>query len=318
MTTLQTQLGSGFNAASTAADVLGSTDLTGKVAVVTGGYSGIGVPTVRALRAAGARVIVPTRDIAKANDTLRDVDGVVLEPLDLMDPASIDAFTARFDGPLHLLINSAGIMAAPLRRDAAGHESHFSTNHLGHFRLTTGLWPALQAAEGARVVSVSSFGHRRSDIVWEDIDYERRDYDPLDAYGQSKTANVLFAVEADRRGAPDGIHAFAVHPGSIITELARHTPPEALHEMAVVDDDGNPVIDPARNMKTLEQGAATSLWAATSDQLDGHGGVYCENSDIAPFADQAEGTGAFGVTRYAVDTGSARRLWALSEELTDA
>jgi NAD(P)-dependent dehydrogenase (short-subunit alcohol dehydrogenase family) len=327
---VQAPIGSGFDAAATTADVLGGTDLTGKVAIVTGGYSGIGVETVRALRGAGAAVIVPTRSRAKAADALAGIDGLEIEPMDLLDPSSIDAFAQRFVAsgrPLHIVVNSAGIMMVPLARDARGYESQLATNHLGHFQLVTGLWPALQRAEGARVVNVSSWGHRHSDIVWDDPNYERRDYDPMGAYGQSKTGNVLFAVEIDRRGRADGIRGFSLHPGSILTGLASQVPVADLQRLGLVDDHGQPVIDPARNMKTADQGAATSVWCATSHQLDGLGGVYCENSDIAPVVTEdtalarAEeirqfGSTPLGVLSYAVDPESAARLWTLSEQLT--
>jgi NAD(P)-dependent dehydrogenase (short-subunit alcohol dehydrogenase family) len=332
--TPQEPIGSGYGAASTAAEVINGIDLTGKVAIVTGGYSGIGVETVRALRGAGAAVIVPTRDHNRAAEALAGIDGVEIESMDLLDPRSIGAFAERFaesGRPLHILVNSAGIMAAPLSRDARGYESHFATNHLGHFQLVLGLWPALLRAGGARVVNVSSWGHRQSPIVWDDVHYEHREYNPVTAYGQSKTANNLFAVEIDRRGRADGIRGFSLHPGSIITPLARHTPVEALRGMGVIDENGAPVIDPARNMKTVEQGAATSVWCATSPQLDGLGGVYCENSDIAPLvagendpaaaAWRAEqitlvGSAPFGVLPYSVDPESAARLWDLSVHLT--
>ena len=229
MTTSQYPIGSGFTSASTAAEVVAGVDLTGTLALVTGGYSGIGVETVRALRSAGASVVVPARDRDRAVRALADVGGVEIEPLDLLDPASIDAFAERFlatGRPLHVLVAGAGVMAAPLTRDARGYESQFATNHLGHFQLAARLWPALRRAAGARVVAVSSWAHRRSDIEWDDPNYERRAYDPMDAYGQSKTANVLFAVELDRRGRAEGIRGFALHPGSIVTPLARHVSPD--------------------------------------------------------------------------------------------
>ncbi|WP_052850180.1 oxidoreductase [Streptomyces avicenniae] len=323
-TTPQRPLGSGLGPSTTADEAVAGVDLTGRTALVTGGASGLGVETVRALRAAGADVVVPARDPARAAGALDGIDGVDVRPMDLADPASVDAFADTFlaEGrPLHMLVNSAGIMAVPLGRDAAGHEAHFATNHLGHFRLTLRLWPALLGAGGARVVSVSSWGHRRADIDWDDVDFTARPYEPLDAYGQSKTANVLFAVELDRRGRDEGIRGFAVHPGSIITPLGRHTDPANLRRMGVIDENGDPVIDPSRNMKTPEQGAATAVWCAASPQLDGLGGVYCENCDVAPLvpegAEQAQGPGpAFGVMPYAVDPAAARRLWGLSERLT--
>jgi len=324
--TPQQPLGSGFTAASTAADVIRGIDLGGKVAIVTGGYSGIGVETVRALRNAGATVVVPMRDRAKAARTLAGIDAE-LEAMDLLDPDSIDAFADRFlasGRPLHMLVNSAGIMATPFQRDARGYEIQFATNHLGHFQLTSRLWPALVKANGARVVSVSSWGHRYSPVIFDDIQFERRPYDPWKAYGQSKTANVLFAVELDKRRPRDGVRAFAVHPGSIITDLSRYISAEDLRQRGAIDADGNPVIDPSRNMKTVEQGAATSVWCAVSPQLNGMGGVYCENADIAPLrqTDESNGsngpvrtTGAMGVLPHAEDADAARRLWTVSEQL---
>lgn len=317
-----------------AGEVIAGVDLTGKTAIVTGGYSGLGVETVRALRTAGASVVVPVRNREKAAETLAGVDGVRLEPMDLQDPASVDAFADRFldgDRPLHLLVNSAGIMAVPLSRDARGYESHFATNHLGHFQLTLRLWPALlrAGAGGARVVAVSSWGHRQSDIVWDDVHFERRPYEPMNAYGQSKTANNLFAVELDRRGRDHGVRAFSLHPGRILTPLVRHTDPDVLRRMGMIDENGEPLIDPSRNMKSPEQGAATSVWCATSPLLDGHGGVYCENSDIAPLVPEGDDPAAlaeervrtqeslaFGVMPYSIDPDSATRLWDLSEKLT--
>ena len=318
-------LGLGFGAASTADDVIKGVDLTGKVAIVTGGYSGIGLETVRVLRAAGAEIVVPARDTARARTALRDLDGVRTEPLDLTDPASINAFADGFlDGgrPLHLLVNNAGIMATPLARDARGHEAQFATNHLGHFRLATRLWPALVAAGGARVVALSSRGHRFSPVVFDDLDFERRAYEPFSAYGQSKTANALFAVELDRRGQAEGVRAFAAHPGLIIdTGLVRHIEPEALRATGVFHDDGSPKRDPEQQLKTVEQGAATTVWCATSPQLDGQGGVYCENCDISPLVtaeDEAawrKSSGIPGVMPYAVDPDAAARLWEVSERL---
>ncbi|HET6741381.1 MAG TPA: oxidoreductase [Kribbella sp.] len=325
---MQTPLGSGFTAASTANDVLEGIDLHGKLAIVTGGYSGLGKETVRALRVAGADVVVPARDVARAAGQLEAVDGIEIAELDLLDPASIDAFAQRFldtKRPLHILVNSAGIMANPLTRDARGYESQFATNHLGHFQLTTRLLPALRQAGGARVVAVSSRGHRYGAVDFEDPNFEHREYAPYPAYGQSKTANVLFAVELDERERTNGIRAFAVHPGSIITHLARYSDREVLRAGGFLDENYEPIIDPARGLKTAEQGAATQVWCATSPQLDGYGGVYCEDVDIAPVHTSdvpdtevlAVTPGAFGVLPYAIDRDNARRLWKLSEELVN-
>jgi NAD(P)-dependent dehydrogenase (short-subunit alcohol dehydrogenase family) len=332
MPTLQKPINSGFNAASTASDVIKGLDLSGRVAIVTGGYSGIGLETARVLRSAGARVIVPARDHDKAATALEELDGVEIEAMDLIDPASIDVFAERFlasGQPLHILVNSAGIMACPLARDARGYESQFATNHLGHFQLVARLWPALRQANGARVVSVSSWGHRQSPVVFDDLNFEHRDYDRWSAYGQSKTANILFAVALDERGKADGVRAFSLHPGTIVgTGLAKYLSREDLRAAGVVDENGKPILDPAKNRKTVEQGAATTVWCATSPQLNGMGGVYCENSDIAPLvpeeyqvnasndATRKVGSMALGVMPYAVDPAAADRLLRLSESVT--
>lgn len=323
---MQTPLRSGFTAASTTNDVVKGIDLHGKTAIVTGGYSGLGKETVRALRSAGADILVPARDVERATAELADIEGVTVDELDLLDQAGIDGFADRFlatGRPLHILVNSAGIMANPLTRDARGYESQFATNHLGHFQLTTRLLPALRQAGGARVVSVSSRGHRYSPVHFDDPHFEHREYDPYLAYGQSKTANILLAVELDEREQNNGIRAFAVHPGSIITNLARHADRAVLRQGGFLDENDEPVIDPSRGLKTPEQGAATQLWCAVSQQLDGLGGLYCEDVDVAVLhtdqsADPLEATsGAYGVHAYAVDRDNARRLWELSGELLD-
>jgi NAD(P)-dependent dehydrogenase (short-subunit alcohol dehydrogenase family) len=319
MPTPQAPIDSGFGAATTASDVIRGCDLSGKVAIVTGGYSGIGLETVRTLAGAGARVVVPARDMDKARQAIDPISGVTLESLDLMNPASIDDFADRFlrsEHALHILVNSAGIMANPLTRDARGYESQFATNHLGHFQLTARLWPALLSAEAARVVAVTSRAHQRAGIDFDDPNFERRAYDRWIAYGQSKTANALFALSLDAMGAAQGVRAFSVHPGGILmTGLSRSMSAEEIRATGYVDDDGRPIIDPARSMKTVEQGAATSVWCATSRQLDGMGGVYCEDCDIA-VAVSAESTGPGGVKPWAIDREFADRLWTLSERLT--
>jgi len=328
MTTLQKPIGSGFGAASTAEEVLKGMDLSGKVAIVTGGYSGLGLETARVLRRAGASVIVPARDLTRAAAALKAIGDVELEAMDLLDPASIDAFAGKFlasGRPLHLLIHSAGIMACPLARDARGYESQFSTNHLGHFQLAARLWPALLKARGARVVSVSSWGHRHSPVVFEDPNFERRDYTPWLGYGQSKTANILFALALDQRGRAEGVRAFSVHPGGIVaTGLGKYITQDQLRAGGAIDERGNPVLDPARGFKTVEQGAATIVWCAVSPRLDELGGVYCADCDIAPLVPQEgdkDGTAKkfasrpLGVMPYAVDPQAAERLWKLSENL---
>jgi NAD(P)-dependent dehydrogenase (short-subunit alcohol dehydrogenase family) len=295
---------SGYGAHTTAREVMGDHRLDGKLAIVTGGYAGLGLTTTRVLAGAGARVIVPARDLAKARAAIGGMANVTIDEMDLAAPSTIDAFAQRFGaGPLHLLVNNAGIMAAPLARDARGLESQLAVNHVGHFQLFTRLLPALARAGGARVVALSSRGHVRSAFDFEDPSFERRPYDKMLAYGQSKTANVLFAVEVDRRYQGQGIRAFAVHPGAILeTDLARHYDPEELEA----------VIERARRIgsfKTLEQGAATTVFCATSPLLDGLGGVYCENCDVA--AVKSEGDD--GVRPYAIDPELARRLWTWTE-----
>ncbi|MFJ4921739.1 oxidoreductase [Streptomyces sp. NPDC088725] len=328
MPTPQKPVNSGFSAQSTTADVIDGIDLSGKVAVVTGGYSGIGLETTRTLRSAGAEVVVPARDHDKAANALKGIDGVEIEAMELTDPVSVDAFAERFRAsgrPLHILVNSAGIMASPLIRDARGYESQFATNHLGHFQLTARLWPALREADGARVVSVSSWGHRFSPVVFEDPNFDRRDYDRWSSYGQSKTANVLFACALDERGKDDGVRAFSLHPGGIAnTNLGRYMKTEELQAAGFLDENGNPVANAEATLKTVEQGAATSVWCATNPRLDGMGGVYCENVEVAGLVpeDEREGwtledaTRLVGVMPYAIDPEAATRLWHLSEQLT--
>ena len=309
-TTPQYPIGSGFGAETTAAEVIRGIGLSGKTAIVTGGYSGIGLETTRTLLSAGAKVVVPARDLSKATGALAAMPGAMTEPLDLMDPVSIDAFANRFVRPgqaLHILVNNAGIMANPLTRDGRGYESQFATNHLGHFQLTARLWPALRRAKGARVVSLSSVGHRRAQVNFEDPNFEWREYDRWVAYGQSKTANALFAVGLDTIGESDGIRAFSVHPGGVVTDLIRHMSTEEIRAYGVLDEHGRPVIDPARNMKTPEQGAATSVWCATSRQLEGLGGVYCEDCDVAVPV-PGDSTKLRGVRPWAIDREFARKL----------
>ena len=318
MTTPQQPIDSGFGAATTSDDVLQGRDLSGRQAIVTGGYDGIGLETALKLAKAGAQVIVPARTLRKAHAALDGIANVTIEPLDLLNPASIDAFAAKFvetGKPLHILINNAGIMANPLTRDVRGYESQFATNHLGHFHLVARLWPALKRANGARVVAISSRGHRRAGVDFDDPNFEQRNYERWVAYGQSKSANVLFAVGLDAKAMQHGVRAFALHPGAIITNLAQYITKEDIRASGVLDENDQYIYDPVKALKTLEQGAATSLWCATSPTLDGMGGVYCEDCNIAQ-AVPADSTGLTGVRLWAIDRTLAQRLWALSERLT--
>lgn len=317
MASTQFPIDSGYDAQTTARQALDGADLSGKIAIVTGGASGLGLETTRALVSAGATVIVSARMPDHARQALAGIERVELAPLDLLDPASISAYAQRFvdsGRPLHLLINNAGVMAAPLTRDARGYETQFSANHLGHFQLTAQLLPALLKADGARVVALSSRGHRYGGVDVVDPNFERRAYDKWQAYGQSKTANALFALELDRRGAAHGIRAFSVHPGRIIdTGLARHLSNDELRAAGVLDEHDRVRAD--SGCKTVEQGAATTVWCAASASLQGMGGVYCEDVDIARAVD-ADSTEDFGVRPWATDPEAAQRLWAVSETLT--
>ncbi|MEU8849201.1 SDR family NAD(P)-dependent oxidoreductase [Streptomyces sp. NPDC048564] len=314
MSTAQHKIGSGFGATSTADDVLRGIDLTGKLAIVTGGYSGLGLETTRALTEAGARVVVPARRRAAAEEALSGVSGVEVDELDLGDLESVRAFAERFlasGRTVDIVIDNAGIMACPETRVGPGWEAQFATNHLGHFALVNRLWPAIEPG-GARVVSVSSRGHHLSGIRWDDVHW-RHGYDKWEAYGQAKTANVLFAVHLDKLGADHGVRAFSLHPGGILTPLQRHLAKEEMVERGWIDEQGNMLHPEA--FKTPEQGAATQVWAATSPQLNGMGGVYLEDCDIAgPAAGDDEDRS--GVMAWATDPEQAARLWTLSAELT--
>ncbi len=309
MTTPQAPLGSGFGFRSTAREVLRGIRLDGKLALVTGGHAGIGLETTRALAEAGARVVVAARSEGAAREALRGVADVEVEALDLAAPRSIDALAERVlasGRALHFLINNAGIMAAPLSRDARGLESQLAVNHLGHFQLAARLWPALRKARGARVVALSSRGHARAGVDFDDPNFERRAYDKWVAYGQSKTANALFALELDARGAGSGVRAFAAHPGGVLTGLMRHMPEE--EQRAILAQPRNA----PENLKTVEQGAATAIFCAASPLLEGRGGVYCEDCDVARVT-PADSPDPNGVRPWAIDPAAAKRLWSLSE-----
>jgi NAD(P)-dependent dehydrogenase (short-subunit alcohol dehydrogenase family) len=315
MQTPQIPLKSGFGYRSTAQQVVEGRDLSDNVALVTGGYSGLGTETVRALASAGAKVIVGARRPEKARDDLASVEGdVSILHLDLAEPTSIDAFAAEVSAlfpAINILINNAAIMACPLARDARGYESQFATNHLGHFQLAARLWPLLKAASGARVVVLSSSGHARNGLDLDDPHFVTRDYDKWTAYGQAKSANALFALHLDAMGQSHNIRAFSVDPGGIRTPLQRSLSMDEQIAMGWYDKDGN--LNPL--FKSTEEGAATSVWCATSPSLDGMGGVYCANCDIAnPWK---EGDPPYvGVHPHVLDAELAAKWWAASEAMT--
>lgn len=315
---LQKPIGSGYNATSTTSDVIKGIDLTGKIAIVTGGNTGIGLETTKTLAAAGATVIVPARDTEKAKRNLAGITNVELETMDLMNPASIDAFAEKFlasGKPLHLLINNAGIMWVPLRKDSRGIESQLATNYFAQFQLTARLWTSLKKANGARVINVSSHGHQFAPFNFDDPNFLHREYETLQAYGQSKTASNLFALELDNLAKAFNVRAYSLHPGSINgTELGREASLELFQQMGFCDAEGNLLPEIAASLKTIHQGAATTVWCATSPQLNNIGGVYCEDADIAELASDTSMSN--GVKRYSLDEASSKRLWKLSEEMT--
>jgi NAD(P)-dependent dehydrogenase (short-subunit alcohol dehydrogenase family) len=312
MTTAQLKIGSGFGFSSTAAEVLDGIDLSGKLVVITGGYSGIGIEATRALTGVGAHVLVPARRPEVAKEALDGIDGVEVDELDLGDLDSVRGFAERFlatGRDISIMINNAGIMACPETRIGPGWEAQFATNHLGHYALVNRLWPAIARGQG-RVVALSSIAHRRNGIQWDDVQLVHG-YDKWVAYGQAKTANALFAVQLDALAKDSGVRAFSVHPGGILTPLQRHLPNEEMVAMGWVDENGKVLAQ----FKSPEQGAATEVWAATSPQLAGMGGVYCEDCDIAEMT-TAHNPVRIGVRDYATDPDQAARLWTLSAELT--
>ncbi|GAB5413834.1 MAG: SDR family NAD(P)-dependent oxidoreductase [Congregibacter sp.] len=316
----QQPVGSSFGHGSTATEVLSGADLSGKLAVVTGGYSGLGLETTRALLAAGADVVVPARRVAQAKQVLEGAIGrggsLEIDELDLADLDSVNNFASRFlnsGREIDLLINNAAVMACPETRIGNGWECQFATNHLGHFALANRLYPALAKRPGTRVISLSSVGHKLSAIRWDDLMFDSDDYNKWLAYGQAKTANALFALGLDARAQNDGIRAFSVHPGGIMTPLQRHLPMEEMVAMGWIDEAGNT----HATFKTPEQGASTTVWAATSPLLDGLGGLYCEDCEVASPTDKTSDMARFqGVNSHAVDPDEADKLWALSAELT--
>ncbi|MGH2968775.1 MAG: SDR family NAD(P)-dependent oxidoreductase, partial [Solirubrobacteraceae bacterium] len=311
----QHRIDSGFGPRSTAAEVLEGIDLSGRLAIVTGGYSGLGLETTRALCGAGARVVVPARRRAHAGEVLDGLDRVEVDELDLGDLDSVHAFARRMldsGRSVDILINNAAIMACPETRVGPGWEAQFATNHLGHFVLANLLWPALAADGGARVVALSSTGHKISAIRFDDLQFETV-YDKWRAYGQAKTANSLFAVQLDALGKDARVRAFAAHPGGIMTPLQRHLAREEMVASGWIDEQGNV----NERFKTPQQGASTSTWAATAPALEGMGGVYCENCDIAEPTIVGSATARTeGVDAHAIDPEVAARLWTVSAQLT--
>jgi len=316
-----------FSRESTTADVLEGIDLAGRRVLVTGASSGLGEESTRALAAAGALITMAARNAgkneaaaARVRERVPDAD-LELRSLDLADLASVRGFADTFAADhqrLDVLLNNAGVMVCPEGRTTDGFETQFGTNHLGHFVLTCRLAPTLVASAPARVVTLSSGAHATAGIDFEDPNFDRRQYDPWDAYGQSKTANALFALELERRVGPKGVHCYSVHPGMIMTELGRHMTPEMIEQMqarskARAEDAGQePPSDLMAMFKPVEAGAATQVWAATAPELDAHGGAYLADCQLGePGGNPSER----GLAGHATDSAAARRLWQLSEEL---
>lgn len=314
----QKKIQSGFGAKSTAAEVVSGIDLTGRHAIVTGGYSGIGLETVRALAGAGASVTVPARRVDVAERALADIAGdISVRSMDLGDLKSVRAFADEYVSsgrPLDILINNAGIMACPETRVGPGWESQFGINHLGHMALTLGLLPALKKSGSARLVALASTAHIMSDVHWDDPHFTAHDYDKWQAYGQAKSANALFALGADRKWDEYGITAFSVHPGGIFTPLQRHLTDEEMAVLGWKNPDGTIPERIKAMFKTPEQGAATATWAATSPLLEGRGGEYCEDCDIADLA-TADSQRWEHAREWITDEAKAERLWKMSEAM---
>jgi NAD(P)-dependent dehydrogenase (short-subunit alcohol dehydrogenase family) len=321
----QHPIGTGFTAASTADEILKGVDLSGKNAIVTGGHAGLGLETTRALAKAGATVIVAARDPERAALAIAGIEHAEVSQLDLADPKSIAAFVSRYlatNRPLHMLVNNATATVSPeIVRDARGYEMQFATGHLGHFQLTLGLHPALLAAHGARVVNVSSGAHRRGEIRWDDPSFATG-YSALGGYAQVKKANVLFAVELDRRWKSEKIRGYAVHPGVIIHKTLTAERLVSYRAQGLVDEAGTPIIDPERGKKTMAQGVSTIVFAAASPLLDGIGGVYLKDNEVSVLDDEMKPLTPDSIPADAcsssIDPKSATLLWALSEKLLKA
>ncbi|NRA30292.1 MAG: SDR family NAD(P)-dependent oxidoreductase [Parvularculaceae bacterium] len=300
------------------AEVMGSVDLTGKRAIVTGGYSGIGLETVRELAARGAKIIVPARSTDKANAALEGINNTHVASMDLSDLSSVTSFADSVvqDGrAVDILINNAGIMASPLMRMGKGWEGQFATNHIGHHVMTNALMPALQKSSAPRVVALSSLAHRRSGVLWDDPSFENTEYEKWVAYGQSKSANALFARGLNNKH--EDVLAFSVHPGGIMTDLQRHLAKEEQIALGWMNEDGTLPEAVKPFFKTPAQGAATTLWAATSDMLgQEQGGAYCEDCNVSALVPDDD-AGFFGVRSWACSDEDADRLWSLTESMLD-
>lgn len=319
--TTQKPIQSGFDETTSANEVIQNTNLKNKIAIVTGSSSGIGMEIARVLSNAGATVLALVRDYQKAGQMLKGIPNIELYAIDLSDPHSIDAFVDEFlksNRPLDILINNAGIMAIPFKWDERGYELQFSTNHLGHFQLTAGLWPALKKTGSARVVTLASRAHRLGGVDFEDPMFKHKEYDKWKAYAQSKTANILFSVALDQRGKKYGVRAFAANPGAVNgTGLSRDLSEKEKGPKPMIDKNGNPIKMEKDFEKTIEQGAATSVWCAVSEQLNDMGGLYCEDVNIAKQV-PSDSTSNTGVRPWATDPALAEKLWKMSVELTDA
>lgn len=317
---LQKPIDSGFNAKSTSTEVINGIELTGQVAIVTGGNTGIGLETVRTLANAGATVIVPARNIDKAKQNLRGIPNVEIEEMDLINPNSIDVFAEKFlssDRPLHLLINNAGIMWVPLRRDNRGIESQLAVNYLAQFQLIEGLWKAIKKSGGARIVNVSSQGHHFAPFDFNDPNFNNREYETLSGYGQSKSGTILFSMLLAEKAKPFNVNVYSVHPGSVNgTELAREASLEMFQQMGFCDADGNLLPEVVASLKNIPQGAATTVWCATNPILNDISGIYCENVNVASLATEQTKFQS-GVMPYALDKTNAELLWTLSEKMAN-
>ena len=314
----QTPIHTGIGRKPEAAEVMAGVDLSGKTALVTGGYSGIGIETVRALTNAGATVLVPSRDVDRAVKTL---EGIIpadqIGFMDLSDLPTVERYGEDLSSAypiIDLAIFNAGVMACPLGRTTQGLEWQLGVNHVGHFLLMRAIMKALRAANGARLVTLSSIAHRMGNVDFADMNYDQRSYDKWQAYGQAKSAQSLMAVELDRREKDSGIRSFAVHPGGIFTPLQRHLGNAEMAEFGWTDTDGNPSAVAEKLFKSTSQGCATSLWAATAESLNDMGGVYCEDCNISRVVPD-DSNDFTGVRQWAVASEIAERLWGETEEL---